>query len=487
MENSKLIQLIKALSEQEIKEVQRYLATPFHNTDANVAMLFHALCKYHPRMEDSRLTKAVLFQQVFKSRTYDDKKLRKLMSKLTGNLQDFIVLKEAQEQSEYQQLLIQALARRGARQLFEQDTKARIQDCENKPVQGIAQYRELAWYYHQWHFSDTGQFPAEDSKIVPALENMERFFTLAILEYDLEILIRRKTREEPAQPYFAEYVRHFASVQLKEKNPIVALFFRLRELYTGSGNNPLFIETYQLYLDMELGMSRFERQLAWKILCQYLIRQSNEGSMADRRILFDLYKSGLEKGMMPEQELMNKKTFTNIAISGIMVSEFEWALAFIERYCKWLDIREQEATKDLVMAFWNYYRAAVTATESEVLYQETSRLLQRIPYSDETFYLRIYSLKLRLNYDYDLRRKNNPLELNRTLKNFKRYLDGKTELSNEPVERYRQFSFFLEKLAKLTASEKEKLQEIVNALSKAPNVAFRQWLQYNALSLMQKD
>ena len=113
-------------------------------------------------------------------------------------------------------------------------------------------------------------------------------------------------------------------------------------------------------------------------------------------------------------------------------------------------------------------------------------MLQRIPYSDEIFYLRIYSLKLRLNYDYDLRRKNNPLELARTLKNFKRYLDGKTELSNEPAERYRQFAVFLEKLAKLTSPEKEKLQAIANALAEAPNVAFRQWLLHSSQTLMQK-
>ena len=487
MENPKLIQLVKALSEQEIKEVLRYLSTPFHNTDANVVALFKAVCKYYPQMEDARLTKAALFQQVFKSKAYDDKKLRKLMSKLTGNLQNFMIMKETQETGQYRQLLIQAFARRGAQQLFEQETKAGILQCETNRIQGIAQYRELAWYYHQWHFnSGTGQAPVEDSKVVPALENIERFSALAILEYYLEILIRRKTRDEPAQPFFAEPVRRFASLQPVEKHPVIALFFQLQELYTGDGDAPRFKETYHLYLDMEPGLSRFERQLAWKILCQYLIRQSNDGSVADSRILFDLYKSGLEKGMMPEQELINKKTFTNIAISGIMVSEFEWTLTFVERYNKWLDIKEQEPTKDLVMAFWNYYRAAVVETESEALYKEASRLLQRIPYSDEIFYLRIYSLKLRLNYDYDLRRKNNPLELARTLKNFKRYLDGKTELSNEPAERYRQFAAFLEKLAKLTSPEKEKLQAIANALAEAPNVAFRQWLLHSSQTLMQK-
>ena len=65
-------------------------------------------------------------------------------------------------------------------------------------------------------------------------------------------------------------------------------------------------------------------------------------------------------------------------------------------------------------------------------------------------------------------------------------VDGKTELSNEPAERYRQFAVFLEKLAKLTSPEKEKLQAIANALAEAPNVAFRQWLLHSSQTLMQK-
>ncbi|NUO01951.1 MAG: hypothetical protein HUU01_15205 [Saprospiraceae bacterium] len=486
MENSKLIQLIKALSEPEIKEVRLYLESPFHNTDPHVAAFFKALCRYYPDLQGNRMTKAGLFKMVFKNTPYDDKKLRKLMSKLTKSIQAFMVMKEGQEAPAHRLLLVQALARRGAQQLFEQEAKTGIHEIESNGAKGIAQYRELAWYYHLWHFSSaSGQVAAADSQIVPALENTEHYFVLAALEYHLEVLIRSKTREVPAPYSFFNPVCQYAAAQSEEKHPVIALFFQLQELYAGSRNDSLFQKTYQLYLDIEAGMSRFERQLAWKILCQYLIRHSNDGHMADSRFLFDLYKSGLEKGMLAEQELIRKKSFTNIALAGIMVYEFDWALDFVDRYHNLLDTREQEATKDLVMAYWNYYRATVSATESESLFKEASRLLQRIPYSDEIFYLRIYSLRLRLNYDYDLRKKQNPEELKRTLKNFKRYLDGKTELSNEPLERYRQFSVFLEKLAKLSAREKDELQKMINSLVHTPGVAFRHWLLTSAHSLLQ--
>ncbi len=51
MIHSKSIQVLKTLSEEELKQFSDFLRSPFHNKNRSLIKLFDVLKKYHPEYE----------------------------------------------------------------------------------------------------------------------------------------------------------------------------------------------------------------------------------------------------------------------------------------------------------------------------------------------------------------------------------------------------------------------------------------------------
>ena len=94
MYNSRLLQLLKILHEDELSQFRKYLASPYFNERPKALELFSLLEKYHPEFSSTKLVKEKIFKRIYPGEEYKDIKLRQLMSYMAGLTENFLLLRK---------------------------------------------------------------------------------------------------------------------------------------------------------------------------------------------------------------------------------------------------------------------------------------------------------------------------------------------------------------------------------------------------------
>lgn len=92
MIQSKVIDIIKSFNKKEVLDFEKYLNSPFLNSNKNLIKLYSNLKRFYPTFESAKLTKESIFKSVYQADTYNDSKLRKLLSDLYKEAEKFLVV-----------------------------------------------------------------------------------------------------------------------------------------------------------------------------------------------------------------------------------------------------------------------------------------------------------------------------------------------------------------------------------------------------------
>jgi hypothetical protein len=80
MENSKLAEVLRTFSKDELKEFEKLVVSPFFNNDKNSVLLLKELKKFHPGFSSKNLTKENLFSRIYPGKKYNDQVMKNAIS-----------------------------------------------------------------------------------------------------------------------------------------------------------------------------------------------------------------------------------------------------------------------------------------------------------------------------------------------------------------------------------------------------------------------
>ena len=145
MVNSKLIKLLKSLSEAEFKGLQVFVQSPAYNTNTNVLRLYRALKKYFPDFESPKLEKEKIFKKLFPNQAFSDVKLRQLRSKLSKIIEEYLIYLEFQkDEFRKKKLLTEIYGKRNLYVEFKRGTENLLWELEKQP------YRDAEYFYDRY-------------------------------------------------------------------------------------------------------------------------------------------------------------------------------------------------------------------------------------------------------------------------------------------------------------------------------------------------
>ena len=98
MENSKLIQLLKTFSTQELREFKDFMQSPLFNKNQDLIDFYLYLKKIAPDFPSKKLDKNAVFKRLYPNKKYADKQMRYLMSFTLKLAEQFIGWKKYQGQ-----------------------------------------------------------------------------------------------------------------------------------------------------------------------------------------------------------------------------------------------------------------------------------------------------------------------------------------------------------------------------------------------------
>src|SRR5579862_3628088 len=94
MHQTKLVQLLKAFSNSEVKAFGYFLQSPLFNKNELFIEFYRLLASAHPKMDSRKLEKEKIHAKLYGSRPYNDKTMRDLTSELFKLAKTFIAQNE---------------------------------------------------------------------------------------------------------------------------------------------------------------------------------------------------------------------------------------------------------------------------------------------------------------------------------------------------------------------------------------------------------
>ncbi len=411
MIKSKLLAILKVLSEEEMQYLQAFLNSPyFHQTAVgeDEHKLFDYLHRQHPEFEEKLMAKESVYREVYPKTDYIKGKLEKRMTYLLKRVRQFMVLEELkQEGNEFVQTeqLARFYRRKGLQHLYEvhlgswQKSRADLKAKDTADLlHDYLMQREIAEYKSLYNSR------RHDNNLVNSHEALDNFYLSSKLEYACALVSQSNFHSEVDLHNSLQFLTELESLLKDENNtqlPLVKVFahiyFTLQELQaTGmvelSSCEALeaILDEYESYLPFDLlkSFQAYNRS--------FYAHYSNTGHQSFRAKIFSLYQEHLEKGFLFYHGGLTPSVYQNIVNLGLDLKQHEWVLNFLQQYQSMIvGTRFPETIYALNMANYHfstqhydqaldlllhdqedlYYQIAARRMEIKIYYEQESVLL----------------------------------------------------------------------------------------------------------------
>jgi hypothetical protein len=97
MRNSKLIEILKTFSKDEMKEFDKFISSPYFGCRKFIMDFLKLLRKYHPDFKEENIKKEILFAEMYPGKKYNDGLLRRMSSEIIKYALDYLAFKKFNE------------------------------------------------------------------------------------------------------------------------------------------------------------------------------------------------------------------------------------------------------------------------------------------------------------------------------------------------------------------------------------------------------
>ncbi len=394
MYDSRLIELLKTLSPTELKELGRWVRSPFANQREEVVRLFDYLSDKLAPVREAALKKETVFKKLFPDEAFDDKKMAYTMSRLNLAVQSWLVFAEQQSGGEaaYRLQLAKALRKRGLEQQSERELKLAEAALHSQPHRNM-DYHQLSHQLHLERYESSASRQRTAARSFQEWSDEESVVLAAKkLSQACTALMHKAVSETNLRIDFLEEVLAFVEERQLMNLPSVGIYYLGYKAMTEEDSRPWF---GQLRAAMRLHFQQFpkaEMRGIYLLAVNCCIRQINTRRQGEEqtfflRQVFDLYTEGLENEVFIENGVLSRFTYKNIANAGLGLKAFDWVEDFLHRYKDKVEAPHRESAYLFNLAsLWfrkpNYDRALDLLTRAEfddVLHNlDARRMLLRI-------------------------------------------------------------------------------------------------------------
>ena len=469
MINSKLLQLFKSLSPPEVRELESFLQSPFHNTNSLLLRLYKILRRQAPHFKESRLRKEEVADQLFAKEEKDKvRKLQYAMSAFVKLIEHYLVEKELQKKKEEEQfLLLTAYKRRGLDKFFFKKTIEFERSLEKSA------YRDIEYFFQKYRLNNailthptTEKVSKEVAGFRATFDALDNFylgskFLQAMVAHD-----REQTFEQSYDFFFKKELLTFSKQKGKEDIPL----FKIYKLMIKGAVEKMVDQRIQIYFELKTevlnNLSLFREPYREDlVICvlNFATRLQRQGIKDFEREVFEFYRLLLEDYYASREDLLQSSVYINAVILACELNEQEWANRFITEGAQQLDAEERPSMEALSKA----YLACSQKSYSEALVH-----LRDIVYPNAYYNYLAKFLSVRCFFESE------EDELLYTfLKTFENFTRRHTQLVENRKLPILHFIKFTRKLYANKYQKKYSQDQLIAQLEETPAISWSSWLR----------
>lgn len=470
MHSSKLLKILKNLTEEEIRRFHKFIRSPYYSYKKHCLPFFEYIRRYYPDFNSSKLSKENAFHHLFPDKVFQSQKMRHVMTDLVNLLEDFLVAEQIkQDDFQRKKLLRDAYGDRDLYEYFEKSTEAITNTLEALPYRNSFYQHESMKNQEVYFFHpSTKKHLVKENYLESINEHLDQYFTLSKLQlatemkarasilsktYEISYLVEILKKADSSDPIPIEASLYKSALQLYEKDTLEE-FVKLKEH---------FLENIQK-------LSATDRTFLFYHLLNFTIRKGNAGQQVFLKESFALYQVGLEMKIFVSKGRITDSTYTNICAIGIKLEEFTWVKTFIEGYTKHLKKEIRYNAKILCLAFLSYAQGN---------YKETESLINSFQFSNAFYQSRGKLLSLRALFELFLNDGTYYEVLQSSALAFEKFLRRNATLSKSQKDVYLGFIQYLRLAGKLFANYKLdsiSAERLKKRIVMEKSIANRDWL-----------
>ncbi len=386
MEKSTLLTLTRSFSPFEIREIRKFLNSPYFNQRQDVILLFDHL------IAGGETSKEGVWAKVFgKEASFEEQKLRLLMSYLHGLLEQYLAVKELLSNNLGEQLqLATAYRKRKMIPAFERTRKNLDKAIDAQALRNAAYHEQrylLDWEAHQVAYP---QNPTDVSLLRSASKSVDTAFLAKKLQIVCLLAAHQTVYKSDAEEGWEEEFVARAEQGEFASLPAVAVYLHCYRMLRNPKDEVHFHLFKTILLDDGERFTSEELHGLFILAINYCVRKLNAGNAQYYQEALDLYKEGLAKNQIMEEGVLSRFTYHNIVAIGLHVGELDWVRYFINEYKNRLERRYRESVFSFNLARLAY---------AERNHGHVLELLQQANYRDPLHNLAAKTLLLKTYFD----------------------------------------------------------------------------------------
>ncbi|MBL8016392.1 MAG: hypothetical protein JNK43_03910 [Ignavibacteria bacterium] len=210
MDDSKCIAIMKFLTRDELKELGRFVVSPFFNRLNDVTGLFNILKKYHPEYPAEAVDKRKMFMKLFPGKPYNDSRMRNLISDLGQLTEKFLQQKSWTEENYYKDIIYHSyLLNRGMFSLFERSYKKVSLKQPDEEIDTHYKSYAMEFLLHSYYLYTNRQHKAGEN-LYKTYDSLAGFYLDTMVRGLYNFKVRKSMYDyEKPDSLFREFASHF--------------------------------------------------------------------------------------------------------------------------------------------------------------------------------------------------------------------------------------------------------------------------------------
>ena len=462
MRNSRLIRYLRKLDAGELRQLEKFVQSPFFNQREEVLSLLQVLATGLRREARSGLPYEIVYANVFPDQPFDAARLRHCMSYLLSLVRQFMVINELQSDDRSQDLYrLRALQRHRLDDDFDKERR-RINKQWNRADRHDAIAHLQRYQLEQEHYDNiTRQRRTEDMDMRLLGRELTIFFLADLLRQQCNLLTHEIAGQQSYEnPLLAAVLVTVESGQYQDQIAVMIYYHAYRAL-TESEAESHFLQLRQLITEHYQNFPAAEMRYIYLLAINYCIKRVNRGDREYLREALDLYTSGLENRVLLEQEALSHMTYHNVLRLGLALRRYDWAETFLKTYQSYLPAPVRENTYRYNLAFLHFEQKD---------YERAMHYLRLVDFPDVFSSLDARRLLLRSYYELGEYK-----ALDSLLDSSRVYIQRRRDIGYHKIN-YLNLIRFTKKLLNVAPDDRPQKDRLRKEIEQTPNVAERQWL-----------
>lgn len=493
MLKSKTLDILGALSPDEVKEFRIFLTSPYYNTNKTVLKFFDILIKFYPDFDQSSLTKENIYAKLHPGSKYKDEVIRNLLSRLLLLGENFLRVKGFENDKYRKELyLTSELSKRNVGSLFEKNVKRLEKSLPKKDTQGASYLMKFELETEKFNFNlsnkkISGPLDIKENMdiLIGRGENLINFFILGLMSendflkkfsklynYNIDDTLPVDFTKRLKLPELLEYM-----IRRKGSNKeIYEIYLNLLRAFEDINEIKYYKNLKKLLIENADSLSMDEKHYLFGKLLDYgILKNRHDGKSQFEEEHFSNHKMYLEKEyfLHSKNQHLPLDLFRNILIQSLRRKDFKWAEKFINDYIKKLKKEYQENTYHYAMAFLYFQKG-----ENEKALIE----INKVVYDYFAFKYDVRNLNLMICYELEKWE-----SVKSIIESYKRFLLNNKMVGAERKEFFGNFLKYLGKLVKIKddVNKPDKIEKelLRKEILKTNNFSYKDWIIEKAEAL----